>query len=70
MMSRDLCEIISKNWIFPNPFAPNESVDVTSLAKKSVSFKRGRHRVYHQAQIDEYRACGINGIHLYALNKV
>ncbi len=65
-MDRKLCEIISKNWIFPNPFAPNESEE--SIAAKKASFKEAGIE-YTIKQIDEYRVCGINGIHLYALNK-
>ena len=66
VMSRDLCEIISKHWIFPNPFAPNESEE--SIAAKKASFKEAGIE-YTIKLIDEYRVCGINGIHLYALNK-
>ena len=43
-----LCEIISKHWIFPNPFAPNESEDVHRGQKKAV-LQGGRHGVHHQA---------------------
>ena len=65
-LPRKLCEIISKNWIFPNPFAPNESEE--SIAAKKTSFKAAGME-YTVRQIEEYLACGINGIHLYALNK-
>lgn len=66
VMPRALCEIISKNWIFPNPF-DKEPFDANVEAKKA-SFKEAGIE-YTIRQIDEYRACGINGIHLYALNK-
>ena len=66
VMDRKLCEIISKNWIFPNPFAPNESEE--SIAAKKASFKEAGME-YTIRMIDEYRTCGIDGIHLYALNK-
>lgn len=66
VMDRKLCEIISKNWIFPNPFAPNESEE--SIKAKKASFKEAGME-YTIRLIDEYRACGIDGIHLYALNK-
>ena len=66
VMPRALAEIISKNWIFPNPFAPNESEE--SIAAKKASFKEAGME-YTIQLIDEYRACGIDGIHLYALNK-
>jgi methylenetetrahydrofolate reductase (NADPH) len=66
VMPRALCEIISKNWIFPNPFAPNESEE--SIAAKKAAFKEAGID-YTIGLIDEYRVCGIAGIHLYALNK-
>ena len=66
VMPRKLAEIISKHWIFPNPFAPNESEE--SIAAKKASFKEAGIE-YTIKLIDEYRVCGINGIHLYALNK-
>lgn len=66
VMPRELCEIISKHWIFPNPFAPAEAED--SIKKKKADFKEAGME-YTVKLIDEYRVCGINGIHLYALNK-
>lgn len=66
VMPRALCEIISKNWIFPNPFAPAESEE--SITAKKASFKEAGTE-YTIGLIDEYRVCGISGIHLYALNK-
>ena len=65
-MPRELSEIISKHWIFPNPFAPGESEE--SIAAKKAAFKEAG-MAYTVRLIDEYRACGIDGIHLYALNK-
>ena len=66
VIPRALAEIISKNWIFPNVFAPNESEE--SIAAKKASFKEAG-MDYTIKLIDEYRTCGIDGIHLYALNK-
>ncbi len=66
VMPRALTELISKHWIFPNPFAPNESEE--SIAQKKADFKEAGME-YTIGLIDEYRACGIDGIHLYALNK-
>ena len=63
---RALAEIISTHWIFPNPFTPNESEE--SIATKKAAFKEAGME-YTIKLIDEYRACGIDGIHLYALNK-
>ena len=66
VMPRELCKIISKNWIFPNPF-DKEPFDAAAEQKKADFKKAGIE--YTIDQIDEYRALGINGIHLYALNK-
>ena len=66
VMPRQLCEIISKNWIFPNPF-DKEPFDA-AVDEKKAAFKEAGIE-YTIRQIDEYRALGVNGIHLYALNK-
>ena len=75
VMPRALCEIISKNWIFPNPFSVglktakgDEACFDADIEGKKASFKEAGIE-YTINQIDEYRACGIDGIHLYALNK-
>ena len=65
-MPRALCELISKYWIFPNPF-DKEPFDAAAAQKKEDFKKAGIE--YTIKQIDEYRALGVNGIHLYALNK-
>ena len=59
-------QLISRHWIFPNPFAPNESEE--SIADKKRAFKEAG-MAYTIRLIDEYRVSGIAGIHLYALNK-
>lgn len=66
VMPRKLCEIISKNWIFPNPF-DKDPFDA-AVDEKKTAFKEAGIE-YTIRQIDEYRALGVNGIHLYALNK-
>ena len=66
VMPRELCEIISRNWIFPNPFV-KDPFDADVECKKERFREAGIE--YTIRQIDEYRACGIEGIHLYALNK-
>lgn len=66
VMPQALSKIISENWIFPNPFAPNESE--ASIAAKKEAFREAG-MAYTIRLIDEYRVCGIAGIHLYALNK-
>ncbi len=66
VMDRALCEIISKNWIFPNPFV-SDPFDADVEGKKARFKEAGME--YTIKQIDTYRTLGINGIHLYALNK-
>ncbi|MBR6206752.1 MAG: methylenetetrahydrofolate reductase [Oscillospiraceae bacterium] len=66
VMPRELSSIISNHWIFPNPFAPNESEE--SIAQKKADFEKAGME-YTCNLIDEYRVSGIQGIHLYALNK-
>ena len=66
VMPRELSRLISKYWIFPNPF-DKEPFDDAREQKKADFKKAGIE--YTIRQIDEYRALGINGIHLYALNK-
>ncbi len=68
VMPRALSEIISKNWIFPDPFTNEINCTDAKADQKKADFKKAGIE-YTVRQIDEYRACGINGIHLYALNK-
>ncbi len=65
-LPRELSEIISKHWIFPNPFAPKEEEE--SVKAKKAAFKEAGME-YTIGLIDKYRMCGIDGIHLYALNQ-
>ena len=67
-----LCwDMISRHWLFPNPFAAKDAegkpFDVF-YDKKVAEFKEEGIE-YTVKQIDAYRALGVNGIHLYALNK-
>lgn len=66
VMDRELSRMISRHWIFPNVFAPGED-DETVKAKKKAFREEGIQ--YTIKQIDTYRTLGINGIHLYTLNK-
>ena len=66
VIPKDLAKIISQNWIFPNPFSPGESEE--SIANKKASFKEAGME-YTIKLIDQYRVAGINGIHLYTMNK-
>lgn len=66
VMPRKLCELLSKYWIFPNPFT-KERIDPNYDQKKADFKKAGME--YTVRQLDEYRILGINGIHMYTLNK-
>lgn len=61
-----LCEIISKNWIYPNPFV-KDPFDARAEQKKADFRKAGMEYTVHQ--IHEYQACGVNGIHLFTRNR-
>ena len=71
VMDSELCRMISRHWLFPNPFAAKDAdgkpFDMF-YDKKIEEFKEEGIQ-YTIRQIDEYRAMGVNGIHLYALNK-
>jgi methylenetetrahydrofolate reductase (NADPH) len=66
VMERELSRLLSKYWIFPNPFDKDPFDD--ALEQKKADFKKAGIE-YTIRQIDQYRALGIEGIHLYALNK-
>ena len=70
-MGRELSRLISRYWLFPNPFAAKDA-DGKPLdmfyEEKVKGFKEAGIE-YTVRQIDAYRALGVNGIHLYALNK-
>ncbi len=66
VMPRALAEIISRHWIFPNPFNPGEPEEAVA-AKKAAFREEGLE--YTAKLIREYLDCGVAGIHLYALNR-
>lgn len=66
VMDRELSRLISKYWIFPNPFDKEPFDD--SLEQKKADFKKAGIE-YTIRQIDKYRSLGVEGIHLYAMNK-
>lgn len=66
VMERELSRLISKYWIFPNPFEKDPFDD--AYEQKKADFKKAGIE-YTIRQIDKYRTLGIGGIHLYALNK-
>lgn len=63
---QSLREIISKNWIYPNPFV-KDPFDARAEQKKADFRKAGMEYTVHQ--IHEYQACGVNGIHLFTRNR-
>jgi len=65
-MPRELCKLISKYWIFPDPFTQDPD-DREAAMKKRAFQQEGME--FTVRQIEEYRKCGIAGIHLYTLNK-
>ena len=65
-MDSELSRLISKYWIFPNPFDKAPFDD--SLEQKKADFKKAGIE-YTIRQIDKYRSLGVEGIHLYAMNK-
>jgi len=73
VMPRELCELISKYWIFPDPFSDQSALKVRTETDESIARKKADFRKagieYTIKLIDEYRVAGIAGIHLYALNK-
>ncbi|MDR2360879.1 MAG: methylenetetrahydrofolate reductase [Oscillospiraceae bacterium] len=72
VMPRELSALISKFWTFPDPFTADaedkEKKSDTDYAQKKADFKEAGIE-YTIKLIDEYRVAGIDGIHLYALNK-
>jgi len=66
VIPKELSRLLTKHWIFPNPYNPTEPEDVVK-AKKAAFKEEGM--LYTINQIDQYRALGCNGIHMYVLNK-
>ena len=71
VMDSELCRLISRNWLFPNPFAAKDADGKPFDMFYDDKVKRFREAgiEYTIKQIDTYRSLGVNGIHLYALNK-
>lgn len=65
VMPRDLSELIRENWIYPNPFV-RDPFDADAEGKKASFRESGI--AYTIRQIQQYRSCGVNGIHLYTQN--
>lgn len=66
VMPRRLCELISQNWIFPDPFTGGSNDP--RLDEKKANFRR-EGILYTIDQIRQFAQTDIRGIHLYALNR-
>lgn len=66
VMPRELTRMISKYWIFPNPFL-KDGTDPDTDSKKAGFREEGI--AYTVRQIRSFLDSGVNGIHLYTLNK-
>ena len=67
VMPRKLSVLISKHWIFPDPFTGTAKTDPCFQEKKNAFHQAGID--YTIEQIHRYCQCDIAGIHLYALNR-
>ena len=63
---RELTELISRNWIYPNPFV-KDPFDADAERKKA-SFKTAG-IAYTIRQIEACRSCGVSGIYLHTRNR-
>ena len=68
VMPRELSAMISRHWIFPDPFTSELRRGDAQAEQKKADFRQ-EGMAYTIRQIDQYRRCGIRGIHLYALNR-
>ncbi len=66
VIPRDLARLLTKYWIFPNPFAPTEEED--AIKRKLDDFRKAGIE-YTIGAIDRYRLLDIDGLHIYSLNK-
>lgn len=66
VMPKALCGLISENWIYPNPFV-KDPFDADVERKRADFRKAGI--AYTIRQIQQYRACGADGVHLITQNR-
>ncbi len=67
VMDRELSRLISKYWIFPDPFDSNPPYQDAAREQKKADFRKAGLE-YTVRQIDRLRMMGIDGLHLYAMN--
>lgn len=63
VMDKKLCEIMTKYWINPNPYEPNDP----QYDQKIEDFRKAGLE-YTINQVEKYRSLGVNGFHLFAMN--
>ena len=68
VMDAELARLISRYWIFPDPFDSNPPFEDKERDRKMADFAKAGIE-YTIRQIDRYRSIGVEGIHLYALNR-
>lgn len=66
VMPPALAEMVSRNWIYPNPFV-KDPFDGEAERKKAAFRAAGM--AFTLGQIEGCRACGISGIHLHTRNR-
>lgn len=65
-LPKELSELISRNWIYPNPFV-KDPFDAEADRKKADFRAAGI--AYTVRQIENYRKTGVSGIHLHTRNR-
>ena len=68
VLERKLARLISKYWVFPNPFDSTPAFEDADREQKKADFRKAGME-YTIRQVDEFLSLGVAGIHLYALNK-
>ena len=68
VMDRELSRIISKYWIFPDPFDSSPPYQDAAREQKLKDFKKAGIE-YTIRQLDRLRMMGIEGLHIYAMNR-
>ena len=66
VMPSSLCALLRENWILPNPFV-KDPFDA-DVERKRADFRKAGIE-YTVNQINEYQACGVDGIHLFTQNR-
>lgn len=68
VFSHDLARLISKYWIFPDPFDSSPPFEDDQRQQKMDDFRKAGIE-YTIKLMERYRTMGISGFHMYALNR-